>query len=969
MKQVFYILFAALLATACVEPLQPYSGPVVNEPEDGAKVTLEFSLPPMTKGMMAHNPTISTIHVAVFNQAGVLKQFEKATLHPTGEVLVGKDDAHNPTYSVEVNMASSKRILHFIADSPITTFDALVQAAGTSGEDVILNALTTSGGATAYWQRVELDKIDAYKYDGNSYDGTAYTGGIKLQGDSDTYQEAGQTITVNKGDYIKRNGKKVLDGTGYFQSDYVAEKIANIPFVRNFAEVTVSSSSSTNFIPKKFALVNVPKAGYVAPFDVNTGAFASAYIGAESLTHTAVAGTKYPGSLVGSINTEKPTSYIDLTATGTNAIKTAYMYERTVPTTQHPATCILVAGQYDDDGALRDSEGNTWFKIEIADENGGYFPIYRGLSYDIRIGAISGTKGYDNPDDAYDADPIGDISNSVTTATLEQISDGKGTTLWVEYIDYVATEAENKTIYYTMYYQPTSTSTIQYLTNGVSLTVNHPDASYKAINKDEAASISGSEYSGTGTPDDTKTWYVASVPLNTPGQNTLRSILHVEGTTNADKKMYRDVTYRVMGTQQFKNGTNELKATSLPSEDAGEETTLTIYLPSDLGFSMFPLTLRIEAENGNFTTSDGLPVESGPSLFGASKNAFYFLKTIEYDDYNALVSAGSVPAFTAKFKTTRDGTTSATGTNATNFRVLDKIKTGRTTTYFDYAECFVSVGGPIFQTLFDGTASNGISVKADVTSVTFNIRSTGEDNPTWELTPSTNITSISAAPSFSEGYSGSGNATITVNFPANTDTENGNTYTVTAKRAGFDDQVFTITQAKKTNKYYTVNLNPLNTYNWVSSSVNPNDNTYYSYQSEGNYHIHSSDGGWFSSEVVSIATMSVTVVGYTEFKVYIRSYAESSYDYVVVRTIGSDALTSWNASTAHSGAKANTRDNQKSGTTFNNYTEVIFTTSDGLTDDDTPHTFYIQYGKDTSTNSGDDRGYVLIPKSYTFVNE
>lgn len=969
MKKFIYILFAALLATACVEPLQPYSGPVVNEPEDGAKVTLEFSLPPMTKGTMAHNPTISTIHVAVFNQAGVLKQFEKANLtHPTGEVLVGKDDAHNPTYSVEVNMASSKRILHFIADSPITTFDALVQAAGTSGEDVILNALTTSGGATAYWQRVELDKIDAYKYDGNSYDGTAYTGGIKLEGDSDTYQEAGQTITVNKGDYIKRNGKKVLDGTGYFQSEYVAGEIANIPFVRNFAEVTVSSSSSSNFIPKKFALVNVPKAGYVAPFDVNAGAFASAYIGKESLTHTDVAETKYPGSLVGSINTEKPTSYIDLTATGTDAIKTAYMYERTVPTTQQPATCILVAGQYDADGALRDSEGNTWFKIEIADENGGYFPIYRGLSYDIRIGKISGTKGYRSPDDAYDADPIGDISNSVTTATLEQISDGKGTTLWVEYIDYVATEAENKTIYYTMYYQPTSTSTIQYLTNGVSLTVNHPDASYKAINKDEAATISGSEYSGTGTPDDTKTWYVASVPLNTPGQNTLRSILHVEGTTNADKKMYRDVTYRVMGTQQFKNGANELKATSLPSEDAGEETTLTIYLPSDLGFSMFPLTLRIEAENGNFTTADGLPVESGPSLFGASKNAFYFLKTIEYDDYNALVSAGSVPAFTAKFKTTRDGTTSATGTNATNFRVLDKIKTGRTTTYFDYAECYVSVGGPIFQTLFDGTASNGISVKADVISVTFNIRSTGEDNPTWELTPSTNITSISATPSFSEGYYGSGNATITVNFPANTDTENGNTYTVTAKRTGFDDQVFTITQAKKTSSYYKINLDAggnNNTYGypWVASTTNPDSNAYWSYQSNN------------EGERNSIATMSVTVVGYTEFTVYIRSYAESGYyydydyDYCIIRKIGSDPLKTWSSSTAYNdnGTKAYTT--SSSNTTIDGYTAVTFTTSDGLSNDGTEHIFYIQYGKDGSTSENEDRGYVLIPKSYTFVNE
>ena len=154
--------------------------------------------------------------------------------------------------------------------------------------------------------------------------------------------------------------------------------------------------------------------------------------------------------------------------------------------------------------------------------------------------------------------------------------------------------------------------------------------------------------------------------------------------------------------------------------------------------------------------------------------------------------------------------------------------------------------------------------------------------------------------------------------------------------------------------YYTINLdaggnNGTYGYPWTTSSVNPNSSLYYSYQSDN------------QNQRSTIATMSITIVGYTEFTIYIRSYAESRYDYV---TVSSNMLTSWNAGSAYNGAKANTRDNQQSGTAIGNYTAVTFTTSDGLTADTTPHTFFIQYGKDDSTNNGDDRGYVLIPKEY-----
>ena len=823
MKIFIYILFAALLATACVDPLQPYTGPIANEPDENAKVTIEFSLAPMTKGTMAHDPDISTIHVAVFNQAGVLKQYEKATLTYPENLTNNNNPSGNPKYSVEINMSAKPRILHFIADSPYDTQDALIAAAGTSGEDVILNAITTSGGATAYWQRIELDKIDAYTYQGGVYNipggGSYGTAG----GNSYTYQEAGMgTITVYQGDYIKTNGKKILDGTGYFQSDYVKGKVANIAFVRNFAEITVSSTpgNSSNFVPKKFVLVNVPMAGYVAPYDNNKGEFCSAYMNvaatATSFAHDDVANTSYPGLLAGSIDPSLHNSFIDLTSSN----QTAYMYERPVPNASQPATCVIVGGVFTPEGGAtppKDTDGNTWFKIEIANEDGTYFPIYRGISYDIQIGKISGTLGYASADLAYDHDPVGDISGSVTTKTLTQINDGQGTTLWVEYVDYVATSDETKTIYYTMYYQASASAAPQYLNNTISFnasSITHADANYKAILG--SVNVDSGTYT-TGTPDPTKQWKKASVTLAEPGTTTKHSTLRIKGKSHANHDMYRDVEYRVMGTQHFQNGTNELKGTSLLSEDKGEETKLTIYLPGDLGMSMFPLVLRIEAENGAFTTVDGLPVESGPSLFNtetSSRNAFYFLKTIEYEDYYDAETGVTTTEFTAKFKTTRFGLTSVSHTNATTFAVLDKVKDGRTKTYFELATCEVNCEPYIM------IYPDVLSVSADAGNTTFGVY-TNIDGIAWSVESSgTNGFTITSA------TAGTGPGSFTVAYTSNTGntsqprscdfTLTANNYTSTAKltqrarrtNVSFNSSNFTLNNntSSYTNNEITVEL-------------------------------------------------------------------------------------------------------------------------------------------------------------------
>ena len=150
---------------------------------------------------------------------------------------------------------------------------------------------------------------------------------------------------------------------------------------------------------------------------------------------------------------------------------------------------------------------------------------------------------------------------------------------------------------------------------------------------------------------------------------------------------------------------------------------------------------------------------------------------------------------------------------------------------------------------------------------------------------------------------------------------------------------------------YTVFLNG----QWQKSTTISNpDSTLY----EGVYESFSNKGTNNSG-----AIMYIDIDGYTNFKLYIRSYAESNYDYVMVSQL--DQIITYSTSYSNTTLiKANTRGNQKSGTTINDYTLVEFANIDGGS-----HRISIIYRKDSSTHSNDDRGYVLIPLGQGSVGE
>ena len=787
----------------------------------GARLTLGFNVPmPVATKAMTEDPEIKSIHVFVFvdngvSDNGVLFEVQKAELGGlvnknaimdydqtygtdgiNGHISNFDDNTVLARWQVNLLMSRTKRRLHFVANLP----EGFAMPEAGTAEFSVMRSIQTAGDDVAYWQMVELEHgVLAYTYDGTgkfSYigsDGTKVEQSVSAAGiegwqsyDSGTgtyhYKDKdGAVIDVVKGDYIATTGHKILDGKGFYASEELSETVSMIPLIRNFARIKVVAAAGTghNFRLDSAVLINVPGSGYVAPFDDHSNHFVEAYrnAGSTALSHDVIFNAGYPASIPpDTIVTKCPAEAVKAATVNNRDTVLLYMYERGIPT-KNP-TSLLVKG------SLSGGE-KRWFKIEIADENGSYFPIYRDFTYEVEIKSISGSDGYKTMEEAWKTPAIGDISSSPETETLTQISDGN-LTLWVSYIDTTTMQStpQSATLLYKFYDTQNLTG------DNVTLTVVPVEGREAAIDTTSSGSgsstLAGTPYSGNG-PDKQTGWYQVNVPLRGAGSEPKISTLHVEGKKPGGKTFFRNVTFRVMQKRDF-----TLLASTLDSQAAGDTATLSVTLPPYLGYSVFPLTLMIEAQAGNLNPGgdENLSVESGTSLFGTGKNAFYFLKTISYSEYQANRTYPIV------FKTTVDGESTASGTNATMIAVKDKDG------YFNTGTTFVSAP-PVFSLK---TAST--SVKASTREVPIQVISTGEG--TWTLTANNNAT-LSYETQSGTTVTGTGNATVTMRIPANTSDFVSQTYTIQAECGDLEDTL-EITQRSK--------------YVYVTETINTNRSTF-----------------------------------------------------------------------------------------------------------------------------------------------
>lgn len=128
----------------------------------------------------------------------------------------------------------------------------------------------------------------------------------------------------------------------------------------------------------------------------------------------------------------------------------------------------------------------------------------------------------------------------------------------------------------------------------------------------------------------------------------------------------------------------------------------------------------------------------------------------------------------------------------------------------------------------------------------------------------------------------------------------------------------------------TVNLN---NGQWVDSGTTIDGHTVYK-SDAGSYHVNSGK-----------STCTVTVQGYSTVTVYLRSYAESSFDYAEVGPLDGKVARDSTSNVLSTKGRQN-------NTTYRSYTFAI---SDAGT-----HTFQVLYSKDSTGDSNDDRGYFYV---------
>ena len=163
----------------------------------------------------------------------------------------------------------------------------------------------------------------------------------------------------------------------------------------------------------------------------------------------------------------------------------------------------------------------------------------------------------------------------------------------------------------------------------------------------------------------------------------------------------------------------------------------------------------------------------------------------------------------------------------------------------------------------------------------------------------------------------------------------------------YDEQSDTY-QWSEINQYFQVNLNSqwvdgTNSYGSISDIEN-----YDFYRSASNYHVTNGK-----------ATMFIKIDGYKRFTFKVRNYSESSYDFVVVNNIDDTTIPKWRPSVGNGTASGGyVYYSNKGKSSSANWYDVTFDNLDGG-----EHIITVTYGKDSSGDSNDDRGYVAIPKT------
>ena len=621
MKAIKYIAAIALLAglVSCQQDVNLANQVPVSEPD---MVEVSFNdqfpelLPVNTKGSMGEYPDADDFNVYLCLYGAGDGYVQNWIPAKTVSITPGTNNTKG-TFVVKLPITDEKRIVHILVNPPVEENEPPIS-------DYIYNVMekmVTEKGECSYWQEIVLNN------------------GIQAQ----------------------------LQGNTWVPDPALVSAFSDIHLVRNFAKISVIGDSAEEFTVGRWTLINVPTKAYVAPYNGSrTVTFPKGYTKISTfetgddllaqLMGTEEDQDNYLGYLPPVSGEESiiDTSFPSDLSTYATAGNAQYMYERPLPVSGlQPQTAVLVevtfgenhllTEQYNDlhegeEGFVPVTSVTYWYKVELLDDQGHYVPFLRNISYVLKISGIE-DSGSLTAEEAYNDTYFGNISASLETASLTDLSNGESL-IHVDQLDYTFFTSGEELLMFgndaaQFYFIPDVGDGQAYVEDNedahctvdveIMPVAGHQPAVTALVINDDAA--------GPGT-------IRITLADDQTGDSIKKSIIRVTGTnTETNKTLYREITVTLMGTPAFVNGEYVTAITKMPTSltGPGKEVEITVYLPEELGASLFPIQLRIEAENNSLSaTSVDLPVSTGPSIYDPSRNTYFFIKTIKYSDYRKL---------------------------------------------------------------------------------------------------------------------------------------------------------------------------------------------------------------------------------------------------------------------------------------------------------------------------------------------
>ena len=607
-------VLSALSLTGCVRELERDArGDVL--PED-AKVTVTFMVEAdseaATKSQsLGEDTPLDNLYIAVFGGSGYLKEYVKATdLEQVADTTYVDREGYYRTvpryqFKATLSLTENRRIIHFIGNGPATLSFGYA--------DAVMPSLLSQNGARAYWQMKTVGGIRAKKAD------TDYVDANGRQ--------------VRAGDFIDKDGCRIVDGRGYVPDAATAKAFRGIPLVRNWAKITLTCDSESYFTPRSFAVVNVPSKGAVAPHSAATGFVADYQLYSFEQLRDMGYSANLPQGTTFDTSIPSHEDFVNCTNGVTRAQEGAavYLYERPVPTTKIPPSSVIVYGDYDNPSD-QEHKGTYYYKVDLM-EGDVYYPVFRNFQYQIKIMKIL-SQGHHTPAAAAAAAGSADVSADINASHLADISDGVARLIIDPWMAHTYTGKETDGLLNVFFVDDVSTWNVNM--NTADVTVETLPMAQGEDDVITSLSIDPPIEDIAGSIGWRRVHFVTDEPGSTARSQTIRVTAH-----HSLGRLYRDIVITLLPRQPMIVRCSKARIANVK----GTPQTLQIVIPEGLAESMFPLSFDIEPEGRTLTpddskTNNNLPVQSGASFSEdpayAGKNTYFFARSLDWDEYRSL---------------------------------------------------------------------------------------------------------------------------------------------------------------------------------------------------------------------------------------------------------------------------------------------------------------------------------------------